>query len=249
MNRREFLKGTAAAGAAAVLMLPSPKKATAKASFLVTPEGKMGRMIPTLTNFDAYGGFRRKGITIIASGCGQGKTSYAAYLCAQATKLNSINTLCLSYTGERAIYGQFEQHKRYCRGSQITIFPSIKDSEPHRLDVLQRYLKVSKPDLILDDMGPIYDSNIAREIHRLAFDNNIAYVKTVQTNRSGKGDLCFSPALYGSERLRWLANYGVHVRKFDEVPSFWEPKLVVKVIKNRYGPLGGYAVPISELFG
>jgi hypothetical protein len=255
MNRREFLKGTAAAGAAAVLMLPGPKKAEAvvpgQIGVLPGPiEEKLGKMIPTLTTFDQYGGFRRQGITLIAGGTGQGKTSYATYLCARAAKLNSINLVCFSSTGERSMYRQFDRHKRYARGTQITISPERRFGDAHRLELLHRFLKSSRPDLILDDLGPIYDFDIAREIWRLAFNNNIAYVKTVQTHRrSAKDDIVFSPAIYGSERMRWLANYGVHVRKFDDVPSFWEPRLTVKVFKNRYGPMGGYLVPISEVFG
>jgi hypothetical protein len=214
----------------------------------------MGKMIPTLTVFDQYGGFRRKGITLITGGTGQGKTSYATYLCVKAVRLNPINLVCFSYTGERSMYRQFERHKRYARGSQITVSPNSRPSAAfdgaHIVTLLHRFLKYSKPDLILDDLGPIYDPNIAREIHRLVFDNNIAYVKTVQTHRSTmKGDVGFSPALYGSERFRWLANYGVLLRKEGRPTAFWEPRLTVRVIKNRYGPMGGYLVPISEVFG
>jgi hypothetical protein len=252
MNRRDFLKGTAAAGAAAVLMLPGPKKSAAlSCPPVVKPgpiESKMGKMIPTLTAFDQYGGFRRQGITLIAGGTGQGKTSYATYLCARAAKLNTINLVCFSCTGERSMYRQFDRHKRYARGTQISISPERWSGGASRLELFHRFLKSSRPDLILDDLGPICDPITAKEIWRLAFNNNIAYVKTVQTTRPGAK--VFSPALVGSERLRLLANYGVCVRKFPDVPSFWEPKLAVNIIKNRWGPVDkSYSLPISELFG
>jgi len=248
MNRREFLKGTAAAGAAAVLMLPSSKKATA----LVTPEGKMGRMIPTLTIFDAYGGFRRQGITAIAGGTGQCKSSYGSYLCALATFHNPIRTLFLTPFDHSTVLPASQRilSRKGRRGGCIVHSKVTGWVHPRQEYLaLERIVDDCRPDLIFDDFGPIDDTRTVKDIHALAFRKNIAYVKTIQTHRTARNDPGFFPAFFGTERLRWMVNYGMLVtnqlRKSDG-----ERKLIVRVIKNRYGPSSvGYVVPISALFG
>jgi len=255
INRRDFLKGTLAAGAASVLMLPGPKKAKLipfKPEQIQRYPGY--EQITTGTRFDDLGGFRRQGITLISGGVGDGKSLYGGYLAARAVANNDITAVMLT---------EFDHHS-----SRIHHYIGPKSKGKfvlHRIDyrrtffeTLKETIGTFKPDLIFDDVNLMHgtlsnedcftsDRSIAtrvqedlRRLYPLLVKNNICFIKTLQTLRRLKYAARESIGFLGPWHRK--ANLIFHFTKFQD-------SLRVKLVKNRWGSIDpGYVVSITQRF-
>jgi len=262
MNRREFLKTTAAAGAlTAVGISPELSKAKEKPKDIVDTCDYTA--IPTNTLFDCtFGGLRRSSLYLVTGRVGEGKTVFSQYLAARAIKTNDIKVVFLMSVREdngrlprligRKPMGKYVIHTLY---NPRDFYETAAQAIEH-----------IQPDIVIDDRFPYLSgerscftelwkkrSDDYRNLHRLIVEYKVCYVQLIQTMYSpGIGNY-----IHGGKHqigcgmsASYLANAIIGVRRENH-----NHRLVgIYAMKNRWGEQSNignpcYNVPISSLLG